>query len=116
MPSDDQVATSQPAWYRAARSSGDDRKRELGGLRDGDAEPGHALRLRARPGSRLHARDLVRSSGRLPAGMEKFGVRWNTVSSAAWSAMIGIDWMPEDPVPTTPTRMPVEVGPRPCRH
>ena len=31
------------------------------------------------------------------AGIEKFGVRWNTVSCEAWLAMIGIDWMPDDP-------------------
>ena len=38
--------------------------------------------------------------------MEKFGVRWNTVRSAAWRAMTGMDWMPDEPVPITPTRIP----------
>jgi hypothetical protein len=33
-------------------------------------------------------------------------VRWNTVSAAAWRPMIGIDWMPEEPVPMTATRWP----------
>ena len=50
-------------------------------------------------------------SGRLPAGIEKFGVRWNTVSWLACLAMIGIDWIAEDPVPITPTRMPVKSTP-----
>ena len=51
------------------------------------------------------------ASGRLPAGMLKFGVRWNTVRWAACSAMTGIDWMPDEPVPMTPTRMPVKSTP-----
>ena len=51
------------------------------------------------------------ASGRLPAGMLKFGVRWNTVRCAACSAMIGIDWMADDPVPMTPTRWPVKSTP-----
>ena len=50
-------------------------------------------------------------SGRLPAGIEKFGVRWNTVMSDACRAMIGIDWMPELPVPITPSRLPVRSTP-----
>ena len=45
------------------------------------------------------------------AGIEKFGVRWNTTSSAACWAMIGIDWMPDEPVPMTPTRLPVKSTP-----
>jgi hypothetical protein len=47
----------------------------------------------------------------LPAGIEKFGVRWNTVSSDACSAKIGIDWMPDEPVPITATRSPVRSTP-----
>ena len=49
--------------------------------------------------------------GRLPAGIVKFGVRWKTVRWAACSAMIGMDWMPEEPVPMTATRMPVKSTP-----
>ncbi len=45
------------------------------------------------------------------AGIEKFGVRWNTVSCEAWPAMIGIDWIPDDPVPITATRLPVKSTP-----
>nr|WP_304504652.1 hypothetical protein [Blastococcus sp. TML/M2B] len=43
--------------------------------------------------------------------MEKFGVRWKTVSSAACWAISGIDWMPEEPVPMTATRLPVKSTP-----
>ena len=50
-------------------------------------------------------------TGPLWAGIEKFGVRWNTVSCAACSAMIGIDWMPDEPVPITATRLPVKSTP-----
>jgi hypothetical protein len=50
-------------------------------------------------------------SGRFPAGIEKLGVRWKTVVSAACPAMIGMDWMPELPVPITPTRRPVKSTP-----
>ncbi len=50
-------------------------------------------------------------TGPLWAGNEKFGVRWNTVSSVAWRAMIGIDWIPLEPVPITPTRRPVKSTP-----
>ncbi len=44
-------------------------------------------------------------------GREKFGVRWNTVICAAWPAMIGIDWMPDEPLPITATRLPVKSTP-----
>ena len=50
-------------------------------------------------------------SGPLCAGSAKFGVRWNTVSCAAWSAMIGIDWMADEPVPITATRLPLRSTP-----
>jgi hypothetical protein len=36
------------------------------------------------------------------------GVRWNTVSRLACRAIMGITWMPEEPVPITPTRWPVK--------
>ena len=49
--------------------------------------------------------------GPLYAGIEKFGVRWKTVSCDACDAMIGIDWMPDDPVPMTATRLPVKSTP-----
>ena len=45
------------------------------------------------------------------AGIVKFGVRWNTVTCSACWAMTGIDWMPDDPVPMTPTRRPVKSTP-----
>ena len=49
------------------------------------------------------------------AGIEKLGVRWNTVSCVAWLAMIGIDWIADDPVPMTATRLPVKSTPS-CGH
>ena len=48
------------------------------------------------------------STGPLCAGMLKLGVRWNTVSWSASLAIIGMDWMAEDPVPTTPTFLPLK--------
>ena len=42
------------------------------------------------------------------AGIEKLGVRWNTVTDFACFAISGIAWMPEEPVPITPTRLPVK--------
>ena len=45
------------------------------------------------------------------AGRLKFGVRWNTVRWSACWAMIGIDWIADDPVPMTPTRWPVKSTP-----
>ncbi len=38
-------------------------------------------------------------------------MRWKTVRSPACSAMTGIDWMPDEPVPMTPTRWPVKSTP-----
>ena len=46
------------------------------------------------------------SSGPFQAGTLKGGVRWNTVTSAAPSAMIGIACTAEEPVPSTATRFP----------
>ena len=51
------------------------------------------------------------SSGAFFAGIEKFGVRWKTVRWAACSAISGIDWIPDEPVPITPTRWPVKSTP-----
>ena len=50
-------------------------------------------------------------AGPLCAGMEKFGVRWKTVSWLAWRAMSGMDWIPDEPVPMTATRWPVKSTP-----
>ena len=47
----------------------------------------------------------------LLAGIEKLGVRWKTVSCAAWDAMIGMDWIAEEPVPMTATRLPEKSTP-----
>jgi hypothetical protein len=44
----------------------------------------------------------------LCAGIEKFGVRWNTISRAASRAMSGMHWIPEEPVPTTATLFPLK--------
>ncbi|SKT64583.1 Uncharacterised protein [Mycobacteroides abscessus subsp. abscessus] len=38
-------------------------------------------------------------------------VRWKTKSSLAVCAAIGTSWMPEDPVPITPTRLPAKSTP-----
>ena len=35
-------------------------------------------------------------------------MRWNTVRWAACAAMIGIDWIADEPVPMTATRWPVK--------
>src|SRR5713101_5644554 len=43
--------------------------------------------------------------------MLKFGVRWKTTSWAACLAMIGIDWMAEEPVPMYPDPLTGEVDP-----
>ncbi len=50
-------------------------------------------------------------AGPLRAGMEKFAVRWKTVSWLACSAISGMDWMPDEPVPMTATRLPVKSTP-----
>jgi len=51
------------------------------------------------------------SVGPLCAGMEKAAVRWNTVRCSACSAITGTDWMPDEPVPTSPTVLPVKSTP-----
>ena len=43
--------------------------------------------------------------------MLKFAVRWNTVRWAACSAMIGMVWMADEPVPMMPTRLPLKSTP-----
>ena len=43
--------------------------------------------------------------------MLKFAVRWKTVRSAASSAISGMAWMPDEPVPMTATRRPVKSTP-----
>jgi hypothetical protein len=50
-------------------------------------------------------------TGPSPAGIEMFGVRWNAVGWRAFLAMIGIDWMPDEPVPLTATRLPLRSTP-----
>ena len=50
-------------------------------------------------------------SGVLLAGTLKLAVRWKTVTCAACSAICGIDWMPDEPVPITATRLPVKSTP-----
>nr|WP_293244051.1 hypothetical protein [Panacagrimonas sp.] len=50
-------------------------------------------------------------SGRLHAGTEKLGVRWNTVSRTATSAISGVDWIADEPVPITATRGTVKSTP-----
>ena len=54
------------------------------------------------------ARSSSGSSGPFHAGMLKFAVRWNTVRCVACFATMGMAWIAVDPVPTTPTRMPVK--------
>jgi hypothetical protein len=46
--------------------------------------------------------DLPLAQRPVPAGVQKWAVRWNTVSSAARAAISGIDRTPEEPVPITP--------------
>ncbi len=55
----------------------------------------------------------MRSSeiGPLRAGIEKLGVRWNTVSWSASAAISGIDCTADEPVPITATRLPVKSTP-----
>ena len=79
-----------------------------------DGTPPRDHRAASRYASRSSAsssRAASGDAGPLWAGIEKFGVRWKTVSSAACSAMSGIDWMPDEPVPMTPTRLPVKSTP-----
>ena len=56
----------------------------------------------------LNSAISVSPSGLLRAGIVKFGVRWNTVNWAASSAITGIAWIAEDPVPITATRLPLK--------
>ena len=54
------------------------------------------------------SRSTSGSSGPFQLGTLNAGVRWKTVSCAACCAISGITWMPDDPVPSTPTRRPVK--------
>jgi hypothetical protein len=105
------LPASQPARYFAVRSSSATSRALCVGTSTGT--PNADVRWASRQSRYLAFMSAISDSfsGRLPAGMEKFGVRWNTVSSDAWLAMTGIDWMPEEPVPMTPTRMPVKSTP-----
>jgi hypothetical protein len=49
--------------------------------------------------------------GRFLFGTAKFAVRWNTYRCSATAAISGATWIPEDPVPTRPTRLPVKSTP-----
>ena len=40
--------------------------------------------------------------------MVNCAVRWKTVRCSACSAITGMAWMPDAPVPTIPTRLPVK--------
>lgn len=44
-------------------------------------------------------------------GTLKLGERWKTVSACASRAMMGETWMPDEPVPMTPTRLPSKDAP-----
>jgi hypothetical protein len=44
-------------------------------------------------------------------GTAKFAVRWNTYRRPAPAAISGAIWMPVDPVPMRPTRLPVKSAP-----
>ena len=43
--------------------------------------------------------------------MLKFAVRWKTYRCSACLATCGISWMPVEPVPMTPTRLPASSTP-----
>ena len=45
------------------------------------------------------------------AGTLNAAVRWKTVTRSQAGAMVGMSWMPEDPVPITPTRWPLRSTP-----
>jgi hypothetical protein len=75
----------------------------------------HRAASRYAAGSASNAAFFSAVTGPFRAGREKFGVLWNTVRSAASAAMSGIDWMPDDPVPMTATRLPVKSTPS-CGH
>src|SRR6202035_5831990 len=51
------------------------------------------------------------AQGRFLFGTAKFAVRWNTYRCSATAAISGATWIPEDPVPTSPTRLPVKSTP-----
>ena len=98
------VPDSQAASNRLARAASSTLSAECSGIGTTHAGARVAHRLPVLAGVRLALVHASGSSGAFLAGIEKFGVRWNTVRCSACSAMSGIDWIPDEPVPTTPTR------------
>ena len=50
-------------------------------------------------------------SARSALGRHQIGVRWKTVRCATFSAMVGMIWTADAPVPMTATRLPVRSTP-----
>ena len=65
--------------------------------------------------SALCVRSFSSPIGPLRAGRLKLAVRWKTVRCLACWAMIGIICTPDEPVPITPTFLPVKSTPS-CGH
>ncbi len=63
----------------------------------------------------LKASSSASSHGRFLFGTAKFAVRWNTYRCSATAAISGATWMPVDPVPMSPTRLPAKSTPS-CGH
>ncbi len=59
----------------------------------------------------MNARSSASSHGRFLFGTAKFAVRWNTYRCSATAAISGATWIPVDPVPMSPTRLPVKSTP-----
>src|SRR5262249_30448364 len=59
----------------------------------------------------LNASSSASSHGRFLFGTAKFAVRWNTYRCSATAAISGATWIPVDPVPTRPTRLPAKSTP-----
>src|SRR4029453_10193063 len=99
----------------ASRASSSTRSAECSGI--GTTTPARDARIAWRCSRARALRALIASgsSGAFFAGIVKFGVRWNTVTCAACSAMTGIDWIPDKPPPMTPTRRPLNATPS-CGH
>ena len=105
------VPSSQLSWKRRLRSSSVTCMAPSVGRGNGTPIWDRLAVSRYSPRSAATAASISGGVGPLPAGTEKLGVRWKTVSAAACAAMIGIAWIPEEPVPITPTRMPVKSTP-----
>lgn len=101
----------QPASKRRSRSSSDTCKALLVATGSGTPMRDHRAASRYVGVSASTAAFIFDGIGPLPAGTEKFGVRWKTVSAFASLAMSGMAWMPEEPVPMTATRWPVKSTP-----